>query len=179
MLSYCCICLPISKEKPVYFIITIAAPPEKVFEYITTTANFPLWLKDVWIVGRTFGAMGLGCRIIQTKRLLNPRKFNMHVIGYVKNRYFRIQALKGFLLLPGYVFSFKPCNDGHTELTVNVEMRTKWEPGKENDLKGFGLFYPTGVAQHWNVFLQLLEKGIMKGMVEEDKKDIVSFDEMN
>jgi hypothetical protein len=152
-------------------IITIAAPPEKVFEYITTPANFPLWLKDVWIAGRTFGEMGLGCRIIQTIRVLNPRKFTMQVIGYVKNRYFRIQAVKGFLLLPGYVFSFKPCKGGHTELIVYVELRTKRQQGEEDDFKGFRFFYPTGVSHHWKVYLQLLEKGIMKGM-EEDKKKL-------
>lgn len=86
-------------------IIKIAAPPEIVFDYITTPANFPVWLKDVWIAGKTYGTMGLGCSIIQTIRILHPRKFTMHVIGYVKNRYFRIQALKGFCVLPGYVFS--------------------------------------------------------------------------
>ena len=32
----------------------------------------------------------------------------MQVIGYVKNRYFKIQALKGFMILPGYVFYFSP-----------------------------------------------------------------------
>lgn len=156
-------------------IITIAAPVEKVFEYISTPANFPLWLKDVWIAGKTFGKMGLGCSMIQTIRLINPRKFNMKVIGFVKNRYFRIQALKGFFLLPGYVFSFKPCKGGHTQLTVYVVMQTTWKTEYENKLKGLSLFYPAGVDAHWKLYLELLEKNILSGSKEERKKSAVAI----
>jgi hypothetical protein len=143
-------------------IVIIAAPAEKVFEYLTTPSNFPLWLKDVWLAGKKIGKMGIGCSLIQTIRLINPRKFNMKVTGYVENKYFRIQALKGSPLLPGYVFSLKQCKSGQTELTVYVEIRSKWETGNVNNLKKFALFYPGGVAEHWKLYLRLLEKGVVK-----------------
>jgi hypothetical protein len=155
----------IHKEK-----VTLAASVETAFEYISTPANFPLWLKDVWIAGRIFGKMGLGCSMIQTIRLINPRKFNMRVTGFVENRYFRIHAIKGFMLLPGYVFSLKPLKTGHTELTVSVEFKRKWEAGEKNHLKAFGLVYPGGVAQHWKIYLELLEKEIIKKHQKNNRK---------
>lgn len=143
-------------------IVTIPAPPEKVFNYLTTPAHFPMWLKDIWIAGRTFGKMGLGCRMVQTIRIVKPRKFTMHVTGFVPNRYLKIEALKGFVALPCFSFSLKPLRNGQTELTVYVALKGKIEVNGVIHPKTFFPFYPLGVAGYWKIYLQLLEKAITK-----------------
>ena len=143
--------------------VILPMPVEKVFAYITTPSNFPLWIKDIWISGRTFGKMGPGCSMIQTIRMLNPRKFNMKVTGYLENRYFKIEALKGFLVLPCFIFSCKPSgNSSETELTVSVELGGKIVIDEGSLPKNFWIFYPQGVSQHWKIYLQLLREQLIK-----------------
>jgi hypothetical protein len=97
----------------------------------------------------------------------------MRVIGFVENRYFRLQALKGFMVLPGYVFSFlNPVKPAIRNLQYMSNFKQNGEKGEENDLKGFRFFYPGGVSQHWKLYLQLLEKGILK-WIEQDKKNLL------
>jgi hypothetical protein len=128
----------------------INKPVEEVFQYVTAPRNFPKWKKDVWISGKQFGQMAPGCRMVQTVYLLTPRKFMMHVTGYEKNRYFKFEALKGYVLLPGWSFLFE-LYEGETLLTVTSEMNTCGDEVK-------GLLYPSGLYWHWKTFFKLLSK---------------------
>jgi hypothetical protein len=146
----------------------INKPLEEVFHYVTTPQNFPRWKKDVWISGKQFGQMGAGCRMVQTVYLLSPRKFTMHVTGYEQNRYFKFEALKGYVLLPGWSFFFE-LYEGVTLLTVTCEMNACGPEVK-------GLVYPSGLYWHWNTFFTLLSKELSL----DHKKDmeIIAFMEL-
>jgi hypothetical protein len=134
-------------------IVTLPFPPSTVFNYLTTAANFPLWHKDVLVAGRASKKIGLGATMVQTIRILIPRKFSMHVTGFVNNRYFKIEALKGFVLLPGYSFSLKPVKGNATELTIYVQVECR---GEKDQRKLISL-YPLGGGHYWNLYVTLLE----------------------
>ncbi|HEY8661295.1 MAG TPA: SRPBCC family protein [Hanamia sp.] len=148
--------------------VKIPKPVEEVFDYITTPENFPKWKKDVWIAGRKYGAMGHGFKMIQTVYLMSPRQFMMHVTGYEQNRYFKFEALKGFVILPAWSFTFEAC-DGATVLTVISEINVTGGTIR-------GLLYPMGLSWHWRVYLQLLAKELFGDQQKEI--EMVSFKEM-
>jgi len=82
----------------------------------------------------------------------------MHVTGFVKDRYFRIEALKGFALLPGYSFSLKPVKGDATEITAYVQLTC----GNEKDPRRLAPYlYPIGGANFWQLYVSLLEASIM------------------
>ena len=150
---------------------TIPAPVPVVFDYITKASNFPLWLKDVLLAGRASKELRLGSTMVQTIRILTPRKFTMHVTGYVKDRYFRIEAFKGFPLLPGYSFSFKPIKDNGAMITIYVMLSCRDE--KDVQMLNYQ-FYQYGTSKFWALYFSLLEANIMKSI--ENKADAdVSF----
>jgi hypothetical protein len=126
----------------------IPKPVEEVFEYITTPENFPKWKKDVWIAGRKYGRMGPGFRMIQTVYLMSPRQFMMHVTGYEQNRYFKFEALKGFVILPGWSFYFETCSEG-TFLSAGSQINLAGKSVR-------GMLYPLGLTWHWKTYFELL-----------------------
>jgi hypothetical protein len=138
-------------------IVTLPFPPSTVFNYLTTAANFPLWLKDVLVAGRTSKKIALGATMVQTIRILFPRKFSMHVTGFVNNRYFKIEALKGFIFLPGYSFSLKPVKGNATELTTYVQVECRSE---KDQRKLVSFLFPFGVQRYWDLYITLLEAGL-------------------
>jgi ligand-binding SRPBCC domain-containing protein len=152
------------------FTITAKIPKavEEVFKYITTPDNFPRWKKDVWVAGRKYGCMGDEFKMIQTVYLMSPRQFMMHVTGFEQNKYFKFQALKGFGILPGWSFSFKPCGES-TLLTVVSEIN----PGA-GTIRGF--LYPMGLYHHWKMYFELLSRELFSSpsMIQ-----ILSFEELN
>jgi len=84
----------------------------------------------------------------------------MHVTGYEQNRYFKFEALKGYVLLPGWLFLFE-LYEGETLLTVTSE-RNSCGPEVR------GLVYPAGLYWHWNTFFKLLAKELSL----DHKKDV-------
>jgi len=140
-------------------IIILPFPPPTVFKYLTTAGNFPLWLKDVLVAGKASKETALGSTMVQTIRILLPRKFSMHVTGFVNNRYFKIEALKGFGFLPGYSFSLKPVKENATELTVYVQVKCNNEKDQH---KLVSFLFPFGVQPYWDLYINLLGSSLNK-----------------
>jgi len=150
-------------------VATVSAPVPVVFDYITKASNFPDWLKDVLLAGRASKEPALGSTMAQTIRILVPRKFTMHVTGFVKDRYFRIEALKGFALLPGYSFSFKPIKGNGTELTIYIKLSCRGE--KDAGILSYQ-FYQFGASKFWRLYFSLLEAEIMKKIENKVDHDV-------
>ncbi|HEU4634142.1 MAG TPA: SRPBCC family protein [Flavisolibacter sp.] len=158
----------------VYKIVTtISAPAPVVFEYLTKASNFPDWLKDVFVVGRAPKEIRAGSMTNMTIRVWSPRKFTMRVTGYVKDRYFRIEASKGFAILPGYSFSLKPVKGKATQLTTYLLLSLS--SGDEKDMHKLPNFmYPLGIKLFWEFYISLLEKEIMKIVNSQADDNLVS-----
>jgi len=135
-------------------IVTLPFPLPTVFKYLTTAGNFPLWLKDVLVAGKASKKTAFGSTMVQTIRILLPRKFSMHVTGFVNNRYFKIEALKGFVFLPGYSFSLKPVTGNATELTIYVQVEC---PSEKDHPKVVSFLFPFGAQPYWDLYITLLE----------------------
>ncbi len=100
--------------------IHLPAPVARVFDFVTTNANFPKWKKDVWTAGKTMGT-GEGSKMVQTMQLMFIRKVTLLVTAYTRDRYFSFRVIKAPVWQPAYSFSFSATDNDSTELAVTVQ----------------------------------------------------------